>query len=83
MLRKPVDESDLLKLKLHIPAGRRVLAKHKGVRTISIADAHDAIRRAAASPSPEGAPMVAELEQVTGLRIADLAKLARERWQPP
>jgi hypothetical protein len=65
---------------LHIAASLRVVSKHTHVRKISIMAARDAIQRAAKVPVMHG-PMIAELEEVTGMPIAELAELTK-KWLP-
>jgi hypothetical protein len=68
-------------VKLHIAARLRVVSKHTHVRKISVDAVRQAIQRAAKATTEHERPMVAELEQVTGLSIAELAKLT-EKWLP-
>ena len=65
---------------LHIAASLRIVSKHLHVRKVAIAAARDAIQRAAKMPELHQA-MVAELEQVTGMRVAELAELTK-KWLP-
>lgn len=65
---------------LHI-ATPRVVSKHMHVRKISIMAARDAIQRAARLQTESERPMVADLEEVTGLSIAELAGLTK-KWLP-
>lgn len=66
---------------LHIAASLRVVAKHKHMPRIPIETAREAIQRAAAAAARthEEQRMVDELERVTGMPVADLAKLT-EQW---
>src|SRR5689334_23053784 len=64
---------------LHIAASLRIVSKHLHVRKVSIMAARDAIQRAA--KAPVYGPMVDELEQATGMPIAELAELTK-KWLP-
>jgi hypothetical protein len=63
----------------------RVVASHLHMRFVTVADARDevlaaALRVKAGSATPEIETLVARLEKVTGVGIAELAKAA-EAWR--
>lgn len=69
----------------HLAASMRVVASHLHVRRTSIDDTREEVidaakRTKAGTATPEVATLVARLEKVTGVRIADLAKAA-EGWR--
>ena len=66
--------------RLHIATSLRIVAKHKHMPGITIVQARDIVQRLAAAEAypRDESRLVMELQQRTGLSIADLAKLTKQ-----